>query len=142
MILFALIFCKLYSPGFIFHPKAKAGSLKSKYKKSCFLKFDFRGVYAKFSKLFIPLVTHKCGFRPKFKNLLSHNCLACQMLSKMVCQGMVASMTTEEINSRENDCIQAKSYRGNGHWFYPPNSYQGSTKQSKLVHSFKRNQQH
>ena len=51
------------------------------------------------------------------------------MPSKMVWLTLVAPTTTKEMDSREKDCMKAKSYLiKNGHWYYPPNSYQAPTK--------------
>ena len=88
-------------------------------------------------------VTHQCGHMSKIKNVLSHYCLPRQMLSKMVWHDPVAPMTTEEIDSREKDWMQAKSYpMGTGHWYYPPIvSHNHATKPWKFclksVHPFK-----
>ena len=88
-------------------------------------------------------ITHNCGSRAKIKNLLTLVCLPHQLLSEIVCHDPVAPTTTEEIDYRKKDWMQAQSYRvGTGHEYYPPNSYRAPTKQaqinsSKLVHPFK-----
>ena len=65
-----------------------------------------------------------CGFRLKFKNLFSLFCLTCQMLSKMVCNSHVASMTMEEIDYRITAWILTKSLQvGTGQWYYCDRSF-------------------
>ena len=54
------------------------------------------------SQKFYPfaLVTHKFWFTVKIENPMSHICMDCQVLSKMISHNPVASITTEEIDSR------------------------------------------